>query len=184
MTETRLPVVPIAIAMLAALVAVLAVSIPMSHEVEEASVVSYRVGDPAIQFNNDSAPGVPGWFAPDDWGMWGNGNAELHIQLQPAPTGPIDLTVNTMVKLSIYSNRRMMALFVNGKPYDQYIYDGNTPTQLISVTIPQDEMPTDGKLVLRFVVYPGASPDSKPGFFNDGAIGVGLRSLQILPHQA
>lgn len=183
MTETRFSLTYIAIAMMVALIGVLAVSIPMSREVADASVVNYKVGDPPIHFNDDSVPGIPGWFAPDDWGMWGSGNAKLQVQLQPVPAGAIDLTVDTMVKLSIYSNTRMMELFINGKPYDQYVYNGNKPTQLIGVTIPHAEVPADGKLILRFVVYPGATPTSKPGFFNDGAIGVGLRSLQILPHQ-
>lgn len=146
------------------------------------AAISYSIGDSPIRLTNDGMENLSrfgGWHRPEGWGTWMSADARLLLHLNPVPSGDLTLALDTRMMLGPAMPRRTLTLECNGRPCGDFVYTLDNRVQKLRVTLPAGLIGPDGRLDLRFVTTPEATPKSA-GVNEDGrSLGLGLTELAI-----
>lgn len=145
-------------------------------------MLAHTVGGKPIRFTVDgtgSLHNFGGWHPPERWGTWTDSEARLRINIVPAPVGSLRMSLDTRMMVGPNVPKRTLSIQCNDKPCGEFVYTLDKPVQQLQVALPSGLIGQDGKLDLRFLISPAATPKAA-GVNDDGrSLGLGLTQLII-----
>ena len=148
------------------------------------SPVEVLSDDVALEFSqlDDVRTGIAvrGFSAPEEWGMWSDGEAAMLMLRTRA--GRLDaLELHFLVHAFVHPDRPAIEadVVVNGTPLDTWdfgVEDGGTATTKVVVVQPQ-VLAGDGALWIEFRIHGARSPEELHISSDTRKLGIGLRSV-------
>lgn len=147
-------------------------------------IFAYTTGSEPIRFTPNGTGSLyqlAGWHNPEGWGTWTSSDATLRLNLTSVPVTPLLLLLDTRMMLGPNVRERTLRIECNGNSCGEFIYSPENPARQLEVTLPSGLVGQNGRLDLRFVISPEATPKAA-GVNNDvRSLGIGLTSLSISP---
>jgi len=144
-------------------------------------------GEP-ILFSLGSMGGVyraDNWSDLEQWGVWSlRDSSHLRMRLQPATRVPLSLSIDAIAMVGPDTPRRQVVVSANGYRIGTVTFSLQSSSQLIRFPLPQEALRADGLLDLHFEVSPTSSPVAAGLNDDPRLLGIGLRSLAIMPTDA
>ncbi|MBV9107360.1 MAG: hypothetical protein JO313_15190 [Verrucomicrobia bacterium] len=124
-----------------------------------------------------------GWAAPEDWGVWSDGDESLlTLQLPDDPGSDAVLEIDGFGFINPKSRRQKIEVSVNSQNIGEFAYSASDRTGTRSVRIPRAILLGHGGIAEIALRYSDAASPARLGLFLDPRIlAFGLRSLTLKP---
>lgn len=141
-------------------------------------LVDFRAGGNGNRFT------VAGWSAPEDWGCWSEDDrAKVKLRVMEAPAKPLLLRARLRAFLRDAHPVQRLRISVNGRLLEQRELKTSEGEDnfIVEIPLPVDVIPADGVLHIDFETPDARSPRSLWDGDDRRRLGIGLKTLELVP---